>query len=93
MMRATIRTEYGFFIGEDIAREVPAQATDDALRVGWHNRNLRGDVINALVFDVEPKEHVGEVKIKGAIDRIMRYMRLGHMLPGEIVVDVRKEPS
>lgn len=91
MMRATIRTEYGFYIGEDVAREVPARATDDALRVGWHNRNLTGDLINALVFDVEPKEHIGEANIKGALERIFRYMRLGHMLAGEIVIDATME--
>lgn len=89
MIRATIRTELGFYIGEDPTREVAGRATDNALRTGFYNRNHTGDMIDALVFDpLEPKEHWGERGIQGALERVLRYMRLGHMPIGEIVIDV-----
>lgn len=88
-LRATIRTPSGFYHGENPDQEVPARATDNALRGGFHNSNHTGSMMDALVFSEEPKEHVGEVGIRGALDRIMRYMRYGHMATGPIIIDAR----
>lgn len=88
MIRATIRTPAGYYVGESVTEEVPARATDNALRAGWHNRNHVGDMIDALVFSDTPKEHYGELGINGALSRILRYMRHGHMPVGEIVINV-----
>lgn len=88
MLRATIKTPLGFYQGESATEEVPARATDNALRAGWHNRNHTGEMIDALIFSDTPKAHAGELGIKSAVEKVLRYMRLGHMPTGEIIIDV-----
>lgn len=89
MIKATIRVKEGYYQGEDPNHEVPVRATDNALRSGFHNHNHTGDMIDALIFSDEPKEHWGEVGIRGAMDRIMRYMRYGYIATGTITVEVK----
>lgn len=90
MLRATIHTPLGYYQGESVTEEVPAQASTHALRGGWHNANhYGGDMIDALVFGDEPKAWHGERGIGGAMERVLRYMRLGHMPGGTITIDVQ----